>query len=197
MPATAVVKFLNAGTDGSPVKTAVSGGPPDLRFRTDDSPNTKDSTNPIPIPTTGFNYSFWMHVALELTTFTQISNIRHYTDGTIAWTMGTGGLVVRGARNTGDVGVADVDYDVATGTVGTTGDSIDHATLGHGFFLGQTPVTVNLALDTSGAPATIDSSTYATSPITSKAICMQVKVFTDATQGNQADETFTWIYNEI
>ncbi len=193
MTATITLEHWNAGSDGSPAYTSLPTGPPNFRFKTDDTGSTLDSNNPIPIPASSFNYSFWAHIGMNLGgTFTQVSNIRHYCDGSIGWTFGTGGELRRGNRDSGDKGCPTASYDKASGTTGTTGD--DLAT--HTYFSGQTTKTANINSDTSGSPATIDTSTYTTAGRT-KAIVLQVKVASDATQGSQTSETLTWLYDEI
>lgn len=90
----------------------------------------------------------------------------------------------------------DTEYDVATGTEGDTGDEIEHATNGHGYYNGQTTKTKDMANDTSGSPATIDSTDHTTTG-KCKGVVLQVKVASDATQGEQTDETLTFKYDEI
>jgi hypothetical protein len=193
MVATVAVEYWNGGTDGSPNKTSAS----TFRFRSDDSPATIDNTNPLIVPDSGLNYSYWSHIALAISgTFTEVSNIRFYSDGTINWTLGTDGVVNRGNRDSGDNGVAEADYEVATGTSGETGDAIDDGTNGHSYYNGQTTPVSDVTSDTSASPATIDSSTYSTSSST-KAVVLQTIIDTDATQGTQASETFTFLYDEI
>jgi len=193
MAATVAVEYWNGGSDGTPTKTSAS----TFRFRSDDSPATINATNPLVIPSTGNNYSYWTHIALAISgTFTEVSNIRFYSDGTIAWTLGTDGKVVRGARDSGDQGCPEASYEVATGTSGTTGDYLDDATNGHTYYNGQTTPTADVTSDTSGSPATIDSSTYSSADST-KAVVLQTIVDTDATAGTQASETFTFLYDEI
>ena len=163
------------------------------RFCTSDDYNP-GSNNPIPIPPSGVNYSYWKHLCLQFTgTFTQVSNIRHYCDGTIGWTLGTSGAVRRGNRDSGDHGCPSGSYDQATGTPGTTGDDIET----HTYYSGQTTKSANITGDTSGSPATIDSNTYTTPNDRCYFIVLQVTVDNDATQGAQTPETFTWLYDEI
>lgn len=193
MAATIAVEIWKGGSDGSPGSEVTV---TNVRFRTDDSPDTQDNTNPIPIPGAGFNYSYWAHVAMDIGgTFTEVTNIRHYSDGTIGWTLGTGGEVRRGNRDTGDHGAAGTDYDVATGTVGTTGYSIEDGANGHDFYNAQTTKTADISSDTD--PGVVIDSSSITSAGNSKAVVLQVKVDTDATQGAQSAETFTWKYDEI
>jgi len=180
------------GPAGSKTYTNVTA----VRLRTDDA-NTADATNPIPIPTSGYNYSYWASICLDISgTFTQISNIRHYSDGSIGWTFGTGGELRRGNRDSGDVGCPDASYQQASGTPGTTGYAIEDATNGHAYYKTQTTPTKNIANDTSSNPAVVDSSTYTAAGKT-KHIVLQVKVASDATQGTQSAEVLTFIYDEI
>lgn len=184
MAATYAVQIL---TGAGPTFTTVTS----IRLRTDDA-NTADLTNPCIIDSV-LRYSYWKNVSLNFSgTFTQISNIRHYTDST-SWNWGTNGGLVRGNRDSGDKGCPTANYNQATGTTGTTGDSI---AVSHTYYNGQTTKTTNLNSDTSGAPATIDSSTYA-SPGNSKHVVIQVLVDTNGSQGLQTAKTNTWITDEI
>lgn len=197
MVATVTIVQAYGGTDGNPSYTE------DLtndatRLQTKDQYDKADTTYPIPIPAADFNYSYWIHMCLDLAgTFTKINNVRHYSDGDIGWNYGTSGQLYRGNHDTGDDGCAmPTEYEVATGTEGTTGHAIDDATNGHSSYNTQTTKTANLASDTSVSPATIDSTDHEEAGKT-KAVVIQVKVDTDATQGEQADETMTWKYDEI
>lgn len=154
-------------------------------------------TYPVPIPTSGFNYSYWKHVCLNITgTFTKVDNIRHYSDGAIGWNFGTNGALLRGNRDSGDHGCPQANYDQATGTQGTTGDYIGDATNGHSYYKDQTTPTANVANDTEASPALIDSEGR-TSAGRTKFIVLQVKVDTDASSGVQPAETMTWKYDVI
>jgi hypothetical protein len=165
---------------------------------------TPDTTYPVPIPAAGFNYSYWKHICLDVSsTFTSVGNIRHYSDGTIGWNFGSGGELRRGNRDAGDQGVA-VDalnghssgYDQASGTPSTTGDTIETQ---HAFYSGQTTKVSSVASDTSGSPAVIESGSLTVAG-KSKAIVLQVKVDTTAngaSSGVQTAETLTWKYDVI
>lgn len=162
---------------------------------------TPQTTFPVPIPAANFNYSYWKHVALELagSGFT-ITNIRHYGTGSATgWTYGTGGALLRGARDSGDQGCPAGDYEQATGTQGTSGYYIGDGTNGHDYYKGQTAPTVDAAADTSGSPCVVDNtSTYVAAGYT-KSVVLQVKVDTAANgsvQGTQTAYTFTWKYDE-
>jgi hypothetical protein len=195
--ATVRVVQAHGGGDGAPSYSPASGDAT-IRFHTADQYNPTDTTKPIPIPGSGFKYSYWVHVCLDLSgTFTKINNVRHYSDGAIGWTLGTGGELRRGARDTGDQGCPmDTEYDVATGVEGDSGDPIEDPTNGHGYYNTQTTPTADVANDTEASPAMIDSTDHTVAGKT-KAVVLQVKVASDATQGDQPDETLTWKYDEI
>ena len=197
MVATVAVYQAYGGSDGSPAgESEITAS---TRLQTKDQFAPSDTSYPIPIPTSGYNYSYWIHVYLKITggTFTKINNIRFYSDGAIGWNYGTSGELRRGNRDSGDNGAPmDTEYDVATGTQGTTGHDIEDGTNGHDYFNTQTAKTSNVASDTSGSPAIIDSTDH-TEQGKCKAVVLQVKVDTDATQGEQADETLTFKYDEI
>lgn len=167
------------------------------RYCTTDSYNP-GTANPCVVPSSGTNYSYWKHHALGLSgTFTKINNIRWYTDGTIGWTLGTGGKIVVGIRDTGDNGCPPASYDQATGTVGTTGYYMDDATNGHTYYKDQTATPADVTTYTSGSPLTVDTSDYTTTTTATNAVVTQVLIDSDATQGEQADETFTFVYDEV
>jgi len=195
--ATVGVYQCNGGSDGAPGnENEITAS---TRLQTKDQFAPTDTTYPIPIPTSGYKYSFWVHVYLKITggTFTKINNVRFYSDGSIGWTFGTNGELRRGNRDSGDKGCPmDTEYDVATGTDGDTGDSIEDGANGHGYYNTQTVKTANVANDTEGSPATIDSTDH-TGTGKCKAVVVQVRVATNATQGEQTDETLTMKYDEI
>lgn len=190
MAATVNTEVWTGGSGGSPNKTDAS----TLRFRTDDSPTTTDTTNSIPIPDSGLNHSYWIHAAINWSgTYTEISNIRFYTDGTLGWSAGTDGDVQLGNRDSGDLGCPEASYDPATGTTGTSGDDLG---ANHSYYSGQTTSETSAFVFTSGSTATIDSNTYSTDG-SSYAAVLQLDVDTDASAGTQSDETFTFLYDEI
>lgn len=153
--------------------------------------------NPIPIPDSGFNYSYWKSLALSLTaSFTKIDNIRLYCDGTIDWNFGSGGQLGLGVRDSGDHGCPDGSYNQATGTQGTTGHRIEDS---HPYYSGETDKVRDIDSFVAASPATIDSSSYTSAGRTKHAV-LQVKLDTQgngASQGSQSAETITWKYDEI
>jgi len=182
MVATVGVYQATGGLDGSPAnenEIATS-----TRLQTKDQFAPNDTSYPIPIPTSGYNYSYWIHAYLKITggTFTKINNIKFWSDGAIGWNFGTNGELRIGNRDSGDIGCPmDTEYDLATGTEGTTGDSIEDGTNGHDYYNGQTTPTKNVEDWTSSSKATVDSTDHTTAE-KCKAAVLQVKVASDATQ---------------
>lgn len=173
------------------------------RLQTQDDFDITNLTHPIPIPAAGFNYSFWIHVYLKIENIqdaTQINNVQLFCDGAIGWSFGAGGMLMIGQRDAGDHGCPmDAEYDVATGTVSTTGHYIGDGANGHGYYLGQTPPIIDIEGFVTGARCTIDSTNHAIAE-KCKAAVLQVKLDTvanGAVQGLQADETITLAYDEI
>jgi hypothetical protein len=175
-----------------------------LRLQLQDAFSPSDTTHPIPIPTSGNNYSFWAHVYLKITVApsTSITNIRLYCDGAIGW--GTATLRV-GKRDTGDNGCpmggqsGTTQYQQAVVDAGNadSGYEIGRTTYGHAYYRTQTTPSVSIVSYISSAPLTLDNtSTYTTTGVT-KAAVLQVMVPSTATQGAQASETLTFMYNEI
>jgi len=194
MVATVKVQEVNGA---SPTYTDKSVASP-ARFCTMDSA-TPGTSNPCVIPPGGQTYySYWKHFCLDLAgTFTKINNVRAYSDGKIDWQLGTGGMVMVAKRDSGDHGCPiATDYQQAAGTQGTTGYYLKDGTNGHAYYKGQTVEPADFAGYTSGAPITIDTTDH-TSAEKTKAMVMQVMIKDDATQGEKADETFTFLYDEI
>lgn len=180
---------VERGTGAGPTWATVT----TVRLRTDDA-NTADLTNPVVFSASSIGRSYWANVRLAFAgTFTQISNIRHYSDGNINWTYGTGGKLKRGNRDSGADGCPNASYDQASGTPGVIGDNLDTA---HSYYSGQSTPSVDINNDTSGSPATIDSTAYVSAG-NSHHIVLQVDVAIDATQGVQSTETLTWMVDEI
>jgi len=197
MVATVGVYQLTGGADGGAGATeneiATS-----TRLQTKDQFVIDDTTYPVPIPAADFNYSYWIHAYLKITggTFSKINNVKFWCDGSIDWLFGTSGELRMGNRDSGDKGAPmDTEYDVATGTEQTTGDEIEHATNGHDYYNGQTTKTVDVETHGSGNKAVLDSSDHTVTG-KCKAVVLQVKVDTNATQGEQTDETLTMSYDE-
>ena len=180
MAATYAVEYSTGGTNGNPSWTALpGGGGTSFRFHTSTSVS-EDLTNPIPIPDAGFNYSFWVSITLHIAgTYTQVNNVRHYSDGTIGWNLGTGGQLSCGNDDdgSGGKGISDANYRVPTGTQGTSGDEV---------------VANHPTVDTTNHGPNAD--------VRTKHIALQTKVDTlgnGAIQGVTGSESLTWIADEI
>ena len=196
MVATVNIQQAIGGSDANPA--TYNNITTSTRLQTKDQYNPTDTNYPIPIPTTGYKHSYWIHICLDLSgTFTKINNIRFYSDGTIGWNYGTGGELRRGSRDTSDHGCPiPTEYDIATGTEADTGDTIEDETNGHDYYNTQTTPTTNVANDTETTPATIDSTDHTTTGKT-KAVVLQCKIANDAIQGQQTTETLSFKYDEI
>jgi len=192
MAATADVQEGNGATVAWTTKTTV-------RFCTMDDHNPVNA-NPCKVPGAGNNYSYWKHHCVNFSgTFTEITNIKWYCSGNVAtnWNLGTGGQLEVGQRDAGDHGCPEGSYDQATGTLGETGDDIKHATNGHSYYLGQTAAVANADTFNSSGNAMVVDTQSIVAPGRCDSIVYQVKLATDATPGEQPDETFTFMYDEI
>jgi hypothetical protein len=201
LAATVTIRQCVGGSDGSPGSESGDLTGSTLRFQTADQIDNADETYPIPIPAAGYNYSYWKHVYLSIDSApsVKINNIRHYSDGSIGYTYGSGGEVRRGNRDSGDHGCPmDTNYEVATGTPSTTGHSIEDGSNGHTYYNTQTTKTANIESDTD--PGVVIDSTDHTGTGKSKAIVLQTRLDTAANgalSGEQTDETFSFKYDEI
>ena len=172
---------------------------------------TAQTSSPIIIPSAAgqgynsgnFNYSFWKHVSLSISgTFTTVSNINHYSSGSIAWTWGTSGQLRRGMINGTKGSVAQgcpvVNYTQATGT-GNSGYPIEgngSGSNGHPYYDTSPNGIADMNSDTSGSLALIDAGPYTTTTTATNSVVLQAKVGYDATQGTQTAVTLTWQYDE-
>ena len=195
MVATVSVNEYNGAAPG--VATVITQG----RYCTMDSYNPGLS-NPCVVPTSSYNYSYWKTHNLAFSgDFTQISNIRWYTSGSVrtSWALGTNGGLFVGVKSTGDNGLPVASYVQASGTLGTTGYEMSDTTNGHTYYkVGSSNYAAPVDADTyvSGSTLLVDSTAYTTTG-TSKCVVTQVKIATDATQGDKAAETLTFRYDEI
>jgi hypothetical protein len=178
-----------------PSYTTISVGSPG-RFQTEDA--KAQGTEPIQIPSAGYKYSYWKHFLLNIAgTFTTVNNIRLFCDGTLFSGLGTGGNVAVAKRDSGDHGVDAANYDQAGGTTGDTGYYVKDGSNGHPFYNTQTADPEDLEnYPSSGTSILIDSTDHSSAE-RSKFAVLQVRVDTDATQGEKADETLTFRYDEV
>lgn len=196
MVATVTVRVLYGA--GPTASVDVNGLPVRLiAAASSDGRDQADVTNPLVIPGAGFGYTFYKHIALSVDggTFTQIDNVQAWSDGTITWTLGTGGQLQVGTRDAGVHGCPDGSYDQAQGD-GTYGYAIDVAVNGHPYYNGQTVGVQAATAFTTGAKMQVDDDVITTN-VRARGVVFQVKCFTDATQGEKDDETWTYSYDEI
>jgi hypothetical protein len=180
MAATVKIYFDWGGTDGTPgTNTDISGlGPPNVRFKQADNA-TIDNQDPIPIPAAGTEYSYWKHLYLKVTagTFTQIDNIRTYSDGTDPWASIQ--LSIGDQFPTNNSGAPGSGYEVAD----TTSSMVSAHT---GI---STPISGPSISEAGGIiDAVNEMSDYTV---------WQMEVLSTASPGDLTDETFTFKYDEI
>ena len=111
----ATVKIYRfTGATGSPTETDVTSI--NSRLNAVDSHSTGGTTNPVKIPDSGTNYSYWGSFRMKVTENTDsntIDNMKFYTDGVNDFGTGISGVVASASG-----------YVQATGTQGTTGDEL-------------------------------------------------------------------------
>lgn len=162
-----------------------------------DGRDQTDTSNPVIIPAAGLGYSFYKHIALSIDggTYTQVENVQMWCDGTIGWLLGTSGYLSIGTRDAGVHGCPDGSYDQAQGD-GTYGYPIDDDPDGHPYYYGQTTGQQDIENFPVGSKMQVDDDVITTN-VRSRGIVVQGIVDTDATQGDQADETINLSYDEI
>jgi hypothetical protein len=167
------------GSTGSPTKSDITSI--NTRANAEDAHSTAGTTNPVRVPESGTNYSYWVATRLscDVAPSGTIDNIKWYTDGSNG--MGTGvGVNVNTASA----------YVQATGTAGTTGIQL---TTGNYAELAGAPS--NAFAYTSGSPLSVTGSTTGTGDF-GHFVVYQVTVGTTAEPGATNSETFTWSYDE-
>jgi hypothetical protein len=180
MPAT--VKIMRwTGSSASPTKTDITGTTNRAATADDPDPGTN---NPIPVPSSGTNYSFWVATRLSATSApsTAINNIKWYTDGTNS--MGTGVSLNVAMCST---------YVQATGTVGTSGNQLTSANYTSAL---NPSVAVNAFQYTSASPLSVNGSIGSTTGDFGDFVIYQVAVVSTAGPGVTTAEQLTWQYDE-
>lgn len=162
--------------------------------------------NPCKIPATESYYSFRVTDCLGITgDFNQVRDIYIHGDGNFAADWGldsaNGGGLLIGHMDTGDNGLPiDIalhgsnQYAQATGTVGTTGHSIDDPTNGHPYYREQSTPVVDFDTCTAEAPLLIDSGPY-TDDFYSKAWVFSLKTVPTSVYGAKSAKAATVTYN--
>lgn len=184
MPATVTIRRWT-GSSGGPTKTDITSI--NTRLNAEDTHTTAGTTNPVRVPSSGTNYSYWASTRLQasVTPAGTINNIKWFTDG--ANNLGTGlGCNVA----TGSV------YSQATGTSGTSGTELTKVNYdAAGGTLAADPT--NAFAYTTGSPLSVSGTL--TNPSTGDFgdfVVFQMTVGTTANPGASAQETFTWRYDE-
>ena len=181
MAATVTIRHWT-GSAGSPTKTDVTSAT--TMFVTDANHYASGTTNPVPIPASSTNYSYWVPFRLQATTTPSgtINNIKVYTDGSSGY---PANVAVKGNTAT--------SYIQPTGTEGTTGDILN--TTNYTTLAG---VTASIFGWTSGASKSVTGSL--SNPSTGDFgdfVVVQMEVPSTVTQsGETAGETLTWVWDE-
>jgi len=152
------------------------------RVSTSDSP-TPGAGNPIPVPTSGSNYSYWLSTILYAACApdNSITNITWYTDGSNTFGTGTQGTVITAS-----------EYVPATGTSGSSGIILSTAC-----HLGLNGAPSDLFLYASGCQLAVAGSiATATGSFPDDHVVLQVSIDTTASPGNSGEETVTWQFDE-
>jgi hypothetical protein len=155
---------------------------------------------PIPIPTSGYKYSYWKTICMELAgSFTKVSNIKVFSDGAVGFLYGSGGAFNVGIRDSGDSGLPIESYQQADGEEGVSGYAIDDVDNGHAYYKTAPNGVANIEDYTSVSPLDFDSTEYTEAGKT-KALVFQVKLDTlanGAESGLQNAEPVSLKYDEI
>jgi len=181
-------------TGAGPTATAVT----TPRLSTSDSA-APGTANPIPILAAGLSYSYWMSLQLTITAMNQatlLNNHKFYSDGTIAWALGTGGKFVIGLRDAGDNGCPAASYQQAAGSVGVTGKNMEDVTDGHAYYKGQTVKTGLVSAYTSAAKLTVDSGDH-TIAEACKHVVVQLVCDDDASRGALSAESLVFEWDAV
>ena len=169
---------INRLTGSGPTNTDITG----INTRVDGSDNvsTGETSNPVPIPASGTNFSYWCATQLYCTVApaTQINNIQWYTSGSN--TLGTGvgcnvGQATAYTQATGSGGI---------GTQLTTGN-----------YSSLTGAPSNAFAYTSSASLAVSGSTGTTGSF-GNFVVYQFTVGSTAGPGPTGQPTFTWQYDE-
>lgn len=186
MAATIVIMRLTGANDlvggDNPLYTSITSA--STRMSTSDAA-APGTANPIPIPTSGSNYSYWVCTQLysACAPDNSITNIKWYTDGTNSFGTGTNLLVSTASG-----------YVVAAGTAGSSGlilSVANYATLATGGASNAFQYTSNAA----SKLAVAGSIGAATGSIGDRVI-YQLRVDDTGVAGNSAEETLSWNYDE-
>lgn len=149
------------------------------RANAEDAHTTAGTANPVSIPTSGSNYSFWVSTQLEVVSGLggTLDNLRWFMSGAL-----DPGLTLKGEQA--------ASYVEATGSVGDTGDVLN--TTNYPSLVGAPS---DLTLFTSGSPKSIVGSTTSAGPV-GNLMVYQFEVTSSAAPGSVTPVTMTWRYDE-
>jgi hypothetical protein len=178
MPATVIINRL---TGSGPTLNNITGI--NTRANAEDAHSTSGTANPIQIPASGTNYSYWVVTRLQCTVApsTLINNLKWFTDGGNGF--GTG-VTCKVQTASG--------YVQATGTPGESGTQL---TTGNYASLAGAPS--DAFAYTSASPLSVSGSIGATTGEFGDRVVYQIEVASTASPGVTPSETFTWRYDEI
>lgn len=161
----AVVKIYEKNGAGETPTDKTSGT---VRFKNADNA-TVDTSNPMVIPPSGTDYSFekWLRFNVDSGTYTEITNVEMYSDGSNG--LGTG--VAAYAKTV----AAYATPAEATATTGYT----------------------DVFTYTSGSPLTVGAGPYTSTGDKGNYVVMILTVDNTATAGVTSSETITWAWDEI
>lgn len=185
MVATVIIERL---TGAGPARSNITSI--NTRANTFDSQSTNDTANPIEIPTSGTNYSYWVNTQLNCTVTPDnlIDNIEWFTDGVNSYGTGISLVVAQAAL---------ASYTQATGTPGVTGTELNDSNYSGGTLTPSTPT--NAFAFVTGSPLAVTGSIAnpSTGPF-GNIVVFQVQVINTATPGTKpaTPETITWRYDE-
>jgi hypothetical protein len=154
----------------------------------DENASGSPSANPIPIPLSGVNASFWQNITpyVQVTPSTSVQNVKWYTSGVNPFTgSNTGSSIVFSGSHTGS-------YIQAYGTVGTTG-----VFMVSGSFPWAASQMANMFTYTSASPLSITGSL--SNPNTgsfAEFVTYQAYVSANAVAGQTSQATFTIQWDE-
>lgn len=175
MAATVEIQRLTGTSPGA--ATDITGI--NTRANADDNHSTAGTTNPVSIPTSGTNYSFWVSTQLNVISGLggTLDNLRWFTSASL----GAGvGIIAQDATA----------YVEASGVVGDSGDEL--TTVSYNTLTGA---PVDALTFTSGSPKSIPGSTTGTGPV-GNLMVYQFTVDNTAGPGATNQVTITWRYDE-
>ena len=179
-----IMRLTGANTlmGGSPLYTDITSA--STRMSTSDAA-APGTANPIPVPTSGSNYSFWVVTQLysACAPDNSITNIKWYTDGTNTFGTGTGLWVATASG-----------YVVAAGTAGSSGTILsvaNYATLDSGGASTAFQYTSNAA-----SKLAVAGSIANTTGCIGNRVVFQLRVDTTGVAGTSGEETLTFTADE-